>query len=546
MSDFKNIHDKLLNDYPRAIIHMRMQFEAKRFCLMFGSGLNKWFKLPNWPELVRKIAADPKVKGSSILNRLSKSASLPYKTEILFQHFRDLHASQLDPAHKNSRDFESNIHAEWLKICAKNLYGNASRDFKVKLARHPYLLKYIPIIQNTQMTITYNFDDYIERSLAERRASGDTTKGYETITDPWTQFRRESGVVYHPHGVLAKELMETPVDKFVFSESSFTKKFLGALSGDLTALLNHLSKHTCLMIGLSLEDEMLRNLLVLSAQSNHGNYHYCVKFVAKNLDAAKREAIRQANFRVYNLITLFLNDDEIAALGELINPSVFDDDQFVDRAQVIQKPLIYRFYITGALGAGKSTAIGKFRNLGTVDEWLEKRPGKLKRYWRKLSRKQRSDTDRWLRRQFTLKNDNLRSKRWGIFVIDRPPLDPLAFTQSIGRSAKAKKLYKAVCWDGSFEIAKGTVILLQDDPKELELRARLTDRSEYTADVLSAMQRDLEKIYRGRGLVIVETRGRTMQETARKIAEIIHLENYQEFDFTRRLVAYKEGRYGNR
>ncbi|TWC77088.1 hypothetical protein FB593_11924 [Rhizobium sp. SJZ105] len=52
---------------------------------------------------------------------------------------------------------------------------------------------------------------------------------------------------------------------------------------------------------------------------NPGNFHYYIQWreagAARNRESER--AISEANFEVYNLITLFLDDPEISALGRL-------------------------------------------------------------------------------------------------------------------------------------------------------------------------------------------------------------------------------------
>ena len=46
----------LLQEYIKPIVHMRQQFANRKFGLVFGSGISKPFKLPNWNELIKKVA----------------------------------------------------------------------------------------------------------------------------------------------------------------------------------------------------------------------------------------------------------------------------------------------------------------------------------------------------------------------------------------------------------------------------------------------------------------------------------------------------------
>lgn len=338
--------------------------------------------------------------------------------------------------------------------------------------------------------------------------------------------------------------MEVPSDKFVFSEASYAEQFLGVLAGDQGALTNHFSKNTCLLIGLSLDDEMLRNLLVISSRSSPGNYHYFVYFLKKGrkIEPDQREAIERSNFNVYNLITLFLTEREIAALGDFINPKVINDEDFCDHARQTIKGGAFRFYLTGPLGVGKSTILNQFRNLIVYDEWLETKPRILAKPWWKLNPVEREKADCWIARQFKLKNDNLRRGKFGIFMVDRPPLDPLSFTPADAKSDKARRLLEAICPGMVDKVESGTVILLMGDPEEPAVRLILTEREGYTATKLKEMTSAFRNIYKGKGVVILDTHGLTIQEVTKKVAAIVHMEPYKPYNLHNRLEKCRDNK----
>ena len=528
---------QLLKDYSRPIVHMRHQFESKRFGLVFGAGISRSFQLPGWGDFVKNIAADREVQGKNILERFTARDSLPFKTELLFQHFRKLQAKRGPATNIHSLEFDNRTFAKWIKICAKHLYKNAPANFSATLKNHPYLSALLPIIQGTQLAITYNFDDYLERALMEGRPPDDKTLGYETVTNPRMQFKRFNSVVYHPNGVIPSELMELPSDHFVLSESSFAKQMVGPLAVDTSFLVNHFCKNTCLLIGSSLEDETLRNVLVQSAAANPGNCHYYIHFLSNSRmpPAADIEAIRMANFNVFNVITLFLGDSSIAALAKLINHQAVDDAALSDLAGRAGTDLAFRFYITGTLGAGKSSVTNQLRNLRVMDEWLEPRPSILAKSWRKLTPGEKKRTDKWIVRQFKLKNDNLRHAQAGIVVVDRPPLDPLVFTPSTEWHLKANLLLSQICEVNTWKVANGTVILLEGEPNELAVRVLFTGQDGYSSELLAEMQRNLDKIYAGIGVVHLNTRGMNIHEVTKRVTEIIHFRPYQTFDLDARL-----------
>src|SRR4030067_1295494 len=103
------------------------------------------------------------------------------------------------------------------------------------------------------------------------------------------------------------------------------------------------------------------------------------------LDENTKRAIRLANFKVYNLVTLFTHDEEICALGEMLDTINCPPIEFRDFAEQHNIQVKFRFYVTGVMGVGKSTAINYFRNLEVLDEWLEQRLPILAKSWENLT-----------------------------------------------------------------------------------------------------------------------------------------------------------------
>jgi nucleoside 2-deoxyribosyltransferase len=381
---------------------------------------------------------------------LSARATLPYKTELLFQRFRTNWLSRKkirEPTHAD----ESLAGAEWMKICRKHLYPKDVKSLSEGLKTHPYFSSLLGLVRQSHLTVDFNFDNYLEQALHATRLDTGKDRGFEVVVNPWPQTKRKDSVIFHPHGMVPSDtLMEAPVDRFVFSEAGYARQYVGAGSGDTSFLLAHLAKHTCLVLGCGLED-VLRSVLIQGAHLNPGNYHYYVQYLGKDAashSAQERQAIADTNFRVYNLITLFLTDVEIRALLKLINAEEMEFFEFQSLAAQVGQETHYKFYMTGPLGVGKSTAAGNFRNLAVLDEWLEPRPAILGEPWQTLTRTQQLKADDWIANQFKAKNENLRKQENGeeaIAFVDRPPLDPLVFTKPRDRRKKAKSLLDKIC-----------------------------------------------------------------------------------------------------
>jgi hypothetical protein len=183
---------------------MRHRHDRRKFSLVLGAGVSKDFGLPTWAELLRGIAGDKKVGGISLLDR-NKNRSHSPKTQILFHHF----AAKLQA--KNGDLSLAEIKSRWRQIIRKHLYKKGSKDVEQVLSSHPYIGPFIKIVQESPMTVNYNFDDYMEK-IVHKAGSGEPSleyaRSFETVWDPHLQTKRDNCVIYHPNGFLP----ETQVD----------------------------------------------------------------------------------------------------------------------------------------------------------------------------------------------------------------------------------------------------------------------------------------------------------------------------------------------
>ena len=172
------------------------------------------------------------------------------------------------------------------------------------------------------------------------------------------------------------------------------------------------------MIGLSLNDPNLKHLLRRSATTNPGQCHYYVCFYDKEpINEDAQVSITNANFQVYNLITLFLNRKEIAALGSLIS---MDENELRQAAEELDINLKYVFYVTGPMGVGKSTCLANLYSLTTYDEWSQERLPVLAKDRHGLVAAEDAQIREWLGEEFYRKNWRLSESRVGIHLVDRP------------------------------------------------------------------------------------------------------------------------------
>jgi SIR2-like protein len=318
-----------LSQNIRLLVHIRYRhLRENKLGLCLGAGVSSEFGFPNWSDLIRRIARHPEIQGEGLLN---VSESLTSQSQFLF------HKYQGNLADKGLMSGDEIVDLRkatlgWVRILHECLYREAQVE-DAELRKHPYLWDLIPLIKASAMTVNYNFDDSIERMLysyyAPQIGSSDE-RGFEVIWQPSTQFRRQNGVIYHPNGFLPYNTSDGLSDQIIFMEQEFADQLIDAGSGHYSCLLNHFSKHTLIFLGLSLSDTTLKHLLRVAARNNPGHFHYHIHWCANEKPSRReQDAIRQANFSVYNLVTLFLTTDEIKAVSRLILADQADLPPFI-------------------------------------------------------------------------------------------------------------------------------------------------------------------------------------------------------------------------
>lgn len=527
---------ELLAMHPKPIAHMWRQIQEHRFGLVFGAGISMDFDLPDWDELISRIAGDPEVSGRSILNN-RKRTQATWLAEILFQHF----ASRVIAT--NRAITQGEVRRMWRDVVRRQLYKKARKKDATYMSRHPYMRYYLPLIRRIPMTVNYNFDNFIERFLELERngggSSGERAKPYEVIWRPDIHPRRKKGVVYHPNGFLPDNTAEPASDALVFREDEFAGQLTESISGRYASLLHFLSRHTCLLIGLSLNDATLKHLLRQSAQLNPGHFHYYIAFedAKKPTPPTAREAVFEANFEVHNLITLFLTERQIAALGILLTLNAQD---LCQRANAKNTNLRYYYYVTGVPCAGKSSAISHLRSFTTYDEWLDARLPHMSKHPKPLAPTTVREIDDWVAKQFAQKNlmlSDSEHKGIGLHILDRCMLDPMSFKEEDERPERAQQLLDTVCGEKRRQpIQDGMIVLLEGASEVIEQRC-LAAGKEFSRKQIETMQNVLRKAYQGKGkhLHVIDTRHRSRPAVIKDIVRRIFTLEYDQMNIKRRL-----------
>lgn len=502
--------------------------------LCLGAGTSADFDFPSWPNLIRRIAEHKDISGQGLLN---VSESLTSQAQFLFQMYR----RRLKTAGLETGDEVADArqaHTGWLRIVHECLYKGA-KVADQDLLTHPYLWSLVPLIKQSAMTVNYNFDDTVERMLYlyyEDKIKASDERGFEVVWRPSVQFRRKQGVIYHPNGFLPLNTTDGMSEQVVFMEEEFADQLIEAGMGHYASLLNHFAKQTLIFIGLSLSDTTLKHLLRIAARVNPGHFHYHIHWCrGAKPSVDEQKAISSANFALYNLVTFFFTTQEVQQFVRLI---VEDEDAF--NAQCDKElegvPTEYRYYVTGSVGAGKTTVVEQVRCLECFDEWVDRKHNLLHKPHQELEAGQRKEVDDWINQQFRKKNRRVSQATSTIALIDRSPLDPLYFSKDeAGEKTRAVELRQwMVPGKGPIkEIAPGHLIVLKCDVAVLRTRLASRDK-QYSDEQIVAHQEKIAEFWKTHSqATIIDTTNMTVAQVIKRILKTVLFEDYTEIDFDR-------------
>lgn len=536
----------VLQRYVKAIVHLRQQFSREKFGLVFGAGIGVDLNFPSWDSLLERIAKHPTIQADQLI--ISNKRNSTTLAQQLFQHYTTKVPQETE---KTPRMREMELRAGWRTIVRECLYQDLPSDIDELASNDKYLHALLPLIKKSPLTVTYNFDDTLQRLLLrDSKRNGEKTRGYRTLWSGNAQLHsRSGGVIYHPNGFLPFTTGERPSDHLVFSEDSFADQLIDSMAGRYASLATHFSQTTCLLVGLSLQDPTLKHLLRQSAINFPGHFHYVIRYIGNQEDrnSVRDEAEASANFNVYNLKTLFLTAEEICSLGALI---FAQESEFNALAQEVVSKFSFRYFIVGSVAAGKSTTVNYFRSLLTQDEWTEERAPNMEKAPDLLTEAQKVEIDRWVADQVNQKNLNLISTaNSGIHVIDRAPLDAFAFTlDKKAWSLKAKQLREAITpgLATNRKLVAGHVVFLENDPAVMAERA-ISLHKKTNAAKLRQQQEELLHVYKklkpAGGVTFVNVFQKTPGEVAKELARIIFSDSYEEADMHQLLLDIEENGY---
>lgn len=542
--DKSDLYTSLLSKYCKQIVHMRQQYHARTSTLgiVLGAGTSKQIGLPTWKELVRRIAEADQMKETDVSVDSNKDEIT--NAQLLFQAYKAKMLAKCAEENRAYNRIDMEIRANWQRIVHGALYAGVDSDVTKNVSKDHYLWSLIKIIKNTPMTINYNFDDTVQRMLAASRTDEEAehSRGYTTLWNSNVYMFPKNSVIYHPNGYLPYRIKEHPSERLVFLEDSFADQLIESMQGHYNVLADYFTHNTCLLIGLSLSDPTLKHILRTNAINHPGVYHYYIRFVRDDESLENEGPSSDANFDVYNLITLFLKSAEIAGLLELIHMKEEEFDKYVEEVGGLYKS--YKYILVGSVAAGKSTALSHFRSVATQDEWLEYMPEDMAKDPSKVDSGTIADIDRWIADQWGKKNYKLLRISNGLHLIDRGPLDAFAFTPKGEWKNKAELTKEAISpKNANRQLCPAEIIILKGDPSTMASRAILSQK-ETDSTKLKKQQKLINYIYSQApmGIRRIDTRNKTKAQVAKEIARIIFLDDYEEAPLNQMLEDIRTGK----
>ncbi len=520
-----------------------------RLGLVLGAGVSYDAKIPMWEELVKLLAAAAKVSEARM--SLHKDARLPetFLAEILFrQHSLDQEDSI---SHLKQKHRPYHVNSLWKEKIRKCLYQNVeNKDFAEITKDHAYLRVLAKLICKARFAVTFNFDDIVDEAVSlcvsETLAADSKSKiaNPEIIYHPKVETRKNAPVIYHINGSLPRDALRRSSEHIVLTEDAFADILLSPNSHDAEFVVNQFAVRTFLLLGISLSDNSLKNILRSSAKRNPANYHFMVFHESEEnpRTAEQRADIFNVNLNVYNLISIFLSTNEIKAFLDVVSAETGDD---FDKAlsEMVPSKIDRKYYIVGSVAAGKSSALDRLRCFTTFEEFGGRVPAAMYQNDKTLTPEEQQIVDDFLFPQLLAKNKSMMRMNSGIRITDRAYLDLFAFSKGdkVEIKRKAKELKSRVKrWGKPLE--SGQIFFLRASKGTLEerLARRGTKKAgpgkvRFDWKTLVQQEKELLKTYGLTQAVAIDTTDLTAGETARKIARMILLEKYSPFDFGSRL-----------
>ncbi|MGY4304208.1 hypothetical protein ACVIJ6_001451 [Bradyrhizobium sp. USDA 4369] len=521
--------------------------EHERLGLVLGAGVSFDAKVPLWGELVRRLAEAAGLSEQILFEHQKARFPETFLAEILYRHHHADHPKSADRFH------EYRVNSAWKQKIRQCLYRDIrDKTFEQIAKEHPYLKGLASLVCKSRFAVTLNFDDIVDQAVSAHveeilnAVPNTSIANPEIIFHPKVETRKHAPVIYHINGSLPHDQPRRSSAKVVLTEDAFADVMLSPNSYNAEYVINQFAVRTFVLLGLSLSDNSLKNILRSSAKRNPANHHF---IVLHELDESPRSPevradIFEVNLHVYNLITIFLTTAQHKEFIDILNASTAD--QFDERLLALgaQSTIHRKYYIVGSVASGKSSTIDALRCFTTFEEFSGRVPKEMYQDDTSLTEEEQKIVDEYLFPRLIDKNRNMMRANSGVRIMDRAFLDLFAFSKN---GNKAEIMRKALELKNRIERHKkpfedGHIFFLgaSSDALEERLLQRSSSRDAdgkfgFELETLRSQDRSLRKIYQIEDAQVLDTSHLTTAEVAKVIAREILLGDYQEFHFAKRL-----------
>lgn len=233
--------------------------EARRLGLVLGAGVTRDAGCPMWRELVRRLSKEFHLSQPRMKGHRQAGLSETFIAEVVFRH----HSSRHRPVELPFRSVM--VDASWRKQVHKCLYkGIATKKLAEITRKHRYIKQLAELVCKAGFAVTFNFDDIVDEAVTQCAAAAGLPNP-EIINRPKLETRKDAAVIYHINGVLPREALRKASEKIVLTEDAVADVLLSPNSLDAQFVINQFAGKTFLLLGVSLSDNSLKNLLRASA-----------------------------------------------------------------------------------------------------------------------------------------------------------------------------------------------------------------------------------------------------------------------------------------
>lgn len=531
---------KIQPNLPIWISHLWQRLHVNRLGLILGAGVTVDCGCPSWAELVKRLEKrSPKLKPTIQTLRRSQVHDT-YITQILFEAHRKYAAAQVSTLPEKFRPYQ--VDSTWMQVVYSELYKTLrKKTFDDVSKRHKYLSSLGELVYHAGFTVNFNFDDLVDEA-AIRFAEKGRKELPETLWRPKIQTRRGAPVIFHINGCLPREARRRRSDFLTFTEDAFADVLATPGSQGSEFISSRFAHTTFLLLGTSLNDNSLKNLLRESRKRNAANHHYIIYWEDGRAPRSDqdRSYIFDVNLEVYNLISIFLDSRAIKDFIDLLNEQ--DERAFTKLFNRISQHSPKRcYYLVGSVASGKSSNLEALRCFSTFEEWGGRTPTLMLQDHNSLTPQERVKVNRWLYRQLVAKNMKMKSAGPGIHVMDRGYLDLVAFSKTNKENLTKLSQLRST---GMRSFVNGHILFVKaagDALSERQAkRGKLSEQDnqiEYDHRRLLEQSDALVEVYNPTS--IFDTSNEVCDATAQRIARHILLKDYMPFDFANRVKEIK-------